>query len=286
MRADAPLVSAIIPVYNQERYLRLAIDSVLAQTFRDFELLVVDDGSTDTTPEIIASYGDRLRSFRKPNGGGASALNFGIREAQGKWIAWLSSDDLWEPTKLARQIAALERRPSAAFCHADAYVIDSEGGIRERQFLPNPSTRRARMLLLIRGCFINGLTVLIRRDVFDEVGLFDEEDRLAYDYDMWFRIAPRYDFVHVPEPLARYRIHPGQASRNKEAIERAGKRVVRRALRRCDPLLGAIGVVLRFRDVLAVLPWQVSPRGAHATIGDRLIAAKDSLFVLVNPDAP
>src|SRR5712692_1331271 len=106
-----PEVSAIIPVYNQERYLREAIDSVLAQTYHDFELLVVDDGSTDATPETIASYGPGIRAFRKTNGGGASALNLGIRQARGGWIGWLSSDDIWEPSKLARQMAALREMP-------------------------------------------------------------------------------------------------------------------------------------------------------------------------------
>ncbi|HKZ63072.1 MAG TPA: glycosyltransferase [Thermoplasmata archaeon] len=282
----APYVSAIIPVYNQERYLGSAIDSVLGQSFRDTEVLVVDDGSTDRTPEIIAAYGSRVRRFRKPNGGGASALNLGIREARGTWIAWLSSDDLWEPTKLERQVAAVRSQPDAAFSYTDAYVIDSDGRIVERQYLPNPKGRRARMLLLARGCFINGIGVLIRKDVFEAVGLFDEADRLTYDYDLWFRIAPRYEFLHVPEPLVRYRVHPGQASKNLAAMERSRKRVISRALRRYGSVYGTLALALRLRDALVDLPWHVSPRGRRATVWSRVMAAGDSLKALVNPGSP
>lgn len=281
-----PLVSVIIPVYNQERYLASAVESVLNQTFSDFELIVVDDGSTDRTPDVIASFVSRIRALRKPNGGGASALNLGIQEARGAWIAWLSSDDLWEPTKLERQIAEIRRQPTYAFSYTDAHIVDAEGLIVERQHLPNPRTRRARMLLLVRRSFINGIGVLVRRDVFKDVGLFDEENRFTYDFDMWSRIAPRYDFLHVPEPLVRYRVHQGQASRNIAAMERSRKRVISRALRRYGRVYGTLGVVLRGVDAVLKVPWQLSPRGGRLTIGFRAREAIESARVLVNPDAP
>ena len=140
------------------------------------------------------------------------------------------------------------------------------------------------MLRLARQCFINGIGVLIRRDVLEDVGLFDEEDRLTYDYDMWFRIAPRYDFLHVPEPLVRYRVHPGQASENRAAMERARKRVISRGLRRYGPVSGTLGFILRSYDAIVEFPWYVSPRGGQATIRNRLLAAVDSLKALVDPD--
>jgi len=280
-------VSVIIPVYNQERYLGAAIDSVLAQTYRDFEVIVVDDGSTDGTPEIIASYLPRIRGFRKPNAGGASALNLGIREAQGDWIGWLSSDDLWEPTRLARQMEALRERPTAGFVFSDFVKIDPDGGVIGEVRAACPSGKRGLQLALVRRCFVNGCTTLIRREAFARVGLFDERDRFAPDYDMWFRILRHYEALHVPEPLVRYRIHPGQASANPAAIQQASRRVVSRALREMGAIPGALGAALYLREQLLLLPWRIEPppRGA----GLPLLAAMRDLFefllLLVSPPA-
>jgi glycosyltransferase involved in cell wall biosynthesis len=277
----------IIPVYNQdESYLREAIGSVLAQTYRSLELIVVDDGSTNGTPEVIASYGPRLRSIRKPNGGVASALNAGIREARGEWIAWLSSDDLWEPDKLARQLEALRGARSVGLVYSDSLVIDSLGNVLDRQSCPNPSTVRRRLVRLVRGCFINGCSTLVRRAVFDDVGPFDEGDRLTPDYDLWLRMVPHYDVLHVPEPLVRYRIHSGQTSARREEVERAGKRVASRALRRMGPALGGLGAVLRLKDEIASLPWRIRRTGGGCSLASRVKAVADSLRYLVRPDAP
>lgn len=286
MGATGPLVSAIIPVYNQERYLGSAIDSVLGQTFRDFELIVVDDGSTDRTPEVIASYGSRVRAFRKPNGGGASALNLGIREARGEWIAWLSSDDLWEPTKLERQVAAIRGNPSAALLYTDVLQIDAEGHALGRQHFPCPADPRERAILMVRRCFINGSSTLIRGDVFTAVGLFDEADRLTPDYDMWLRVVGRYEVVHIPEPLIRYRIHPGQTSANVHAMQRSGRRVAGRALRRMGPGLGAWGALLRLKDEVAVFPWRVQRKGGNQSISGALEVFADTFKALANPGTP
>lgn len=278
------LVSAIIPVYNQERYLAEAIESVLGQTFEDVELIVVDDGSTDRTPEIIAGYRGGLRAFREPNSGWASALNLGIREARGEWIGWLSSDDLWEPPKLARQFEALQKSPSAGVIYTDDLVIDSEGRVLGRRQFPSPRTRRARLLGIVRHCFINGSSTLVRRDVFERVGLFDEKDRYTADYDLWLRIAEEHEFLHVAEPLVRYRIHPGQISWGREVMERAGGQVASRALRRMGPGLGALGAALLLKDELAILPWQVKRSGGGLSLANRAVAFIASLRVLVNPD--
>jgi glycosyltransferase involved in cell wall biosynthesis len=277
------LVTAVIPVYNQERYLGEAIDSVLGQTFRDVELIVVDDGSTDRTAEVIASYGSGIRTVYKPNGGNASALNRGIREARGRWIGWLSSDDLWEPTKLARQIAVLEREPSVDLIYTGYYVIDPEGRVLERVTPPFPPTHRKFMLRLVRRCFVNGSSVLVRREVFNEVGFFDEADRLTSDYDLWLRMAPRCNFRGIPDPLVRYRIHPGQLSRKREAMERSRKRVAARGCRRMGSLTGATAAVLRLRDEALLAPWLV--RTGQATPRSRALAFADTLHLFVNPDA-
>src|SRR3990170_7611608 len=112
-------VTVVIPAYNMASFLPEAIESVLSQTYHDFELLIVDDGSTDETPRILAGFGDRIRVVRQENRGGAAALNTGIRSAQGDWIAWLSAYDAWEPTKLESQIRALARKPDAGLIYTD-----------------------------------------------------------------------------------------------------------------------------------------------------------------------
>ena len=114
-----PLVSVVIPVYNGTNFLKEAIESVFAQTFTDYEILVVDDGSTDGTWDLIQSYGPRVRGLHKENGGVASALNLGIREMRGTYFAWLSHDDLWLPEKLARQVELLKSNPQFRACYTD-----------------------------------------------------------------------------------------------------------------------------------------------------------------------
>ncbi len=278
-------VSVIIPVYNQERYLAEAIDSVLVQTYRDFELIVVDDGSTDRTPEVIAAYAGRIRAFRQPNAGNASAFNHGVREARGEWLCWLGSDDVWEPTKLERQMEAVRGRgPSVAVAYTDVTVIDAGGRPLERARSPDPPRGRRLLLSLVRSDYINVSSILLRRSMLDEFGMLDEADRISSDYDLWLRLAGRCEFLHVPEPLIRYRVHPGQISQRRDAMERTGKRAAARAVRRMGPLWGAAGAVLRFVDEVRILPWQVS--GGHYSLTNRLHALVDYAKILVNPQTP
>src|SRR5437867_7033177 len=143
-----PKVSVVIPVYNQGGYLREALDSVIAQTYRETEIIVVDDGSTDNTPSVMASYGDRIIGLHKANGGGASAINLGTKIARGKWIAWLSADDLWEPNKLSRQLQVVETKPSVALVYTDYCWIDPEGRTTGRRHTHQPGSRRRALLRL------------------------------------------------------------------------------------------------------------------------------------------
>jgi glycosyltransferase involved in cell wall biosynthesis len=281
-------VSAIIPVYNQDRYLAAAIHSVLAQTCRDFEVIVVDDGSTDRTPEVIASYGDRIRAYRKANGGVATALNHGIRQARGDAVGWLSSDDLWEPSKLERQLEVLASRPEVGLVYTDVWVIDAADRVLRRTSSPVQETGRRFVRSLLRHCFVNGTSVLVRRSVFDAVGLFDERIQIATDYDMWLRIAQAgYEFVHIPEPLARYRVHPAQDSFTKSrVVTRSGRRVAARALHRMGSVQGAAGAVLRLKDDFVAFPWWIRPSGGGYSLSGGLGGVLDAVKVLVNPEAP
>jgi glycosyltransferase involved in cell wall biosynthesis len=272
-----------MPVYNGSPFLRQSLDSILAQTYADFEVIVVDDGSTDNTPEILASYGPRIRTFRKPNGGGASAINFGIGQAHGDWIAWLSADDLWEPTNLERQAATIAEDPFIGLLYTDFATIDAEGNVISRVHLPPPPTRPARVVAIMRRCFINGCASLIHRDVFTDVGLFDEADRVAYDYDMWLRIVPRFEIRYLPETLAYYRVHSGQLSRRWEVMDRARRRVRSRAIRRLESGLALRSAFFLAKDFVSILPWKLKPSGGGYWLSRVALGLADGFRAFVNP---
>lgn len=209
---ESPLVSVIIPVHNGTNYLAEAVQSVLAQTYDAVELIIVDDGSTDGTWGLIESFGAAVQGIRKENGGVASALNVGITAARGTYIAWLSHDDLFLARKLARQVELLESRREYGACYTDYSVIDGHGRVLRTQRTPDLPRNDLRRHLFGR-MFINGSTMLIARNCFDEVGLFREELKTTQDAEMWLRLLDCWDIGRVPEVLGLYRIHPGQDSR-------------------------------------------------------------------------
>lgn len=215
--SNHPGVTVVIPVFNGTNYLRYSIESVFAQTFGDHELVVVDDGSTDDTWPLIQSFGSRLRGFRKANGGVASALNLGISNARGKWIAWLSHDDLFLPAKLEKQVAFLTRSPEFRACYTDYFVGDSEGKILRG--VETPWYPRARAMRALFGrSYIGGSTMLIERSCFDVVGPFAEKWRYTQDTEMWLRVLRKFEIGRVPEKLAVERTHPTQGSRGIEVM--------------------------------------------------------------------
>lgn len=207
---NLPLVSAIVPVYNGENYLREAIESILSQTYPNIEIIVVDDGSIDSTREIMASYGDKIRSIHKENGGATSALNCGIRAMNGEWFAWLSHDDLWEQTFIEKQIANLQAHPECMFSYSGFYNIDSDGIILNK--IPALWYDKGKDLrhMIVYGEYTYGITVVINRKCFDEVGVFDKKWKYVQDTDMWFRLFQKYDACYVSELLAKRRVHPCQ----------------------------------------------------------------------------
>ena len=212
-------VSIIIPVFNGSNYLAEAIRSGLAQTHNNIEVIVVNDGSNDEgrTEQIANSFGRAIRYFSKENGGVSSALNAGIREASGDWIAWLSHDDVFSTGKIEKQLRHLKNVPTADVCYTDYYVIDNDGA--EQGQLKMPSFHREAQLRHLFQCmFICGSTTLVRRTVFDLVGTFDESLKYAQDADMWLRLAAATEFTHVPEPLIGWRYHAAQGSKNEKRM--------------------------------------------------------------------
>uniref|UniRef100_C6E5K3 Glycosyl transferase family 2 n=1 Tax=Geobacter sp. (strain M21) TaxID=443144 RepID=C6E5K3_GEOSM len=210
MSSFSPLVSIIIPVYNGSDYLREAIDSALAQSYGNIEILVVNDGSRDEgkTEAIAISYGDKIRYIPKQNGGVASALNLGIREMTGEYFTWLSHDDLYYPAKTEEQVRLLEEAGGDAVVYSDYEYIDPSGNYLGTKMAKSSGVKYS---LIMEGT-INGCTVMIPRRYFDEIGLFDLALRTTQDFDMWFRLAEHYPFLHQAKVLVKSRVHPNQGS--------------------------------------------------------------------------
>lgn len=202
-----PKVSIITPAYNHVNFIRHTIDSVLNQTYRDFEHIVVDDGTTDGTAEALKSYGNRIKYIRQENRGTAAATNAGVRASSGEYIAILDSDDAWLPQKLERQMPIFDQFPDTAAIYSHAYVIDAAGKLKEGVLLGQPFSQDGAFADLLRDDPIPLLTAVVRRDCVDRLGGFNEGLPSISDWDLWIRISARWPIAFVPEPLALYRIH-------------------------------------------------------------------------------
>jgi glycosyltransferase involved in cell wall biosynthesis len=221
----APSVSVIIPTFNSGQYIATAVDSALAQERVDVEVLVIDDGSTDATGEILRRYGDRIHYIYQPNSGVSTARNTGLASARSRYLAFLDSDDAWHPNKLARQLDALEKNPDAGACYSAFTVTDSELSplyIHRGE----PETTVLEDLLLKGNWVSTPSTVLCERALFTKVGGFDPELSLCADWDMWLRLAAVTDFVYIDESLADYRKHGENMSGNVALLERDSLRVL------------------------------------------------------------
>ena len=206
------LVSVVIPAFNQSRFLEEAVRSVFDQTLDDFEIIVVDDGSTDDTAQRAAAIRDpRFRYVYQENQGLSAARNTGIRASQSRYLSFLDSDDLFEPNKLELLVGALEDQPAAGLAAGQAVPIDSSGNPVGRMFDTPPSDDPAELLL---GNPLHVGSVLLRKEWQERVGFFDETLRSYEDWDMWLRLAcAGCRFVWIPEPVSRYRFHREQMTR-------------------------------------------------------------------------
>ena len=192
-------VSVIIPTYNRGWILRQAVDSVLGQDFEDFELIVVDDGSTDNTREILAAYGNDIVVLEQNNRGVSAARNRGIAGASAPLIAFLDSDDLWKPQKLSRQVEFFSAEPQTLICQTEEIWI--RNGVRV-----NPKKRHHKFSGMIFEpslalCLVSPSAVMMRSELFERVGMFDESLPACEDYDLWLRVSCRYPVDLIDEPL-------------------------------------------------------------------------------------
>ena len=221
--ADATRFSVIVPAFNAATTVGSAIASVLSQTRTDFEVIVVDDGSTDATRETVERISDpRVNLASQPNRGPSAARNAGIKLARGELISFLDSDDLWLPSYLGRAAHALEATANVGFAYTDAYAFDSHSGKvrrrtamgRMRPPIPPPEDRDAFLLELLERNFIYNSTT-VPKSVLEAVGGYDEAKTTAEDYDLWLRIITHgYRAAWIPGEHALYRLHAAQESRN------------------------------------------------------------------------
>lgn len=215
-----PEVAVVIPAYNAAATIGETLGTLASQTHGDFEAIVVDDGSGDSTALIAGSTGDpRIRVVQVPNGGVANARNHGIRLSDSRYVAFLDADDLWHREKLERQLGALRGAPGSGMCVTGAVRIDARS--RELEAMPLLETEATCEALLLNsmmvGCLSSGL---VRRDVLDQVGWFDPRFSQAADYDLWLRLSTATRFVVLSDPLVRYRSAPGNMSSNPGLLER------------------------------------------------------------------
>lgn len=204
-------ISVIIPAYNHARFLPQAVESVINQIDSADEIIVVDDGSTDATSNIVFPYLKYVSYIYKANGGTSTALNTGIRRAVGNWICWLSADDLFMPDKLKKQREYVEKHPQIGLIYTDFYVVDEKAGriISHEKPPQYPDQKTWTQTLLKTGCLFNGSTTMIRTSLFYKAGLFLPELLHSQDYNMWIRLSRFCEFGYIPEPLVKYRWHSG-----------------------------------------------------------------------------
>ncbi|MBE9039697.1 glycosyltransferase [Oscillatoriales cyanobacterium LEGE 11467] len=224
-----PTISVIIPVYNGAGTIQETIESVLNQTFTDFEIVVIDDGSKDNTVDVVKSIGDyRVKVFSYANAGQGESRNRGIDRATGEYLAFIDADDLWTEDKLEKQLAALQENPHAEVAYSWVnYIDESSKFIRQGGRIEVNGDAYGHLLLT--DFLENGSNPLVRREAFDEVGNFDKDLPPAEDWDMWLRLAAKYDFVCVPQAQILYRMTSTSQSTNVVRLERSCRRVLDRA---------------------------------------------------------
>jgi glycosyltransferase involved in cell wall biosynthesis len=224
-----PTISVIVPAYNVERTILETIKSVQQQTFSDFELIVINDGSTDRTLELLNTVTDpRLKVFSYTNGGLPTARNRGISHATGEFIAFLDADDLWTPDKLELQLAALQQHPEAGVAYSWTYFKD-EQGVHSYADESNRFEGNVYADLLVKNFLHNGSNPLIRKQAIESVGEFDPTLKSCEDWEFYLRLAAKWPFLLVPKPQILYRQSSGSMSSKVEVMEKYLLLVIERA---------------------------------------------------------
>jgi glycosyltransferase involved in cell wall biosynthesis len=289
-----PLISVIIPAYNAEKTIQETIESVLNQTFTDFELIVINDGSQDATLKVINSIpDDRLKVFSYPNAGVSASRNRGLAKAAGEFIAFLDADDLWTPDKLEAQLKALQANTQAAVAYSWTDYIDESG-----QFL-HPGKHITEngdvyAKLLVTNILDNGSNYLIRREALNKIGGFDESLFGPEDWDLAIRLAANYQFVAVPRPQILYRMSTHSISFNLSRQEAQCLTVIERSFHQAPESLqylkkqslANLYQYLSFRVLEAPLERKTAQAAAHclfqAVRNDLSVLRRSRLMLIVS----
>lgn len=212
-------VSVIIPTYNRAGYLHEALVSIFNQTLPPWEVIVVDDGSTDDTAEVVRNAAGPVRFHRQDHQGVAAARNLGLAQARGDLIAWLDSDDLWEPDFLATVVPLLAEDPGLGGAYTGITMIDDTGAVlRTSSRVESPGSLYD---ALVRDCFLATPSIVVRKTCFDQIGGFDPQFRISEDYDMWLRLSKHHRFVGVCRPLVRIRVHAANTMSDVDTLVKA-----------------------------------------------------------------
>jgi glycosyltransferase involved in cell wall biosynthesis len=225
--ANAPVISVIMPVYNAERYLTEALDSILAQTFGDFELILIDDGSTDGSAEILNQYAtvqDRIRLFRRPNTGLTKALNECLRLARGEFVARMDSDDICTPDRFEKQVTYMRAHPDVVLLGGAYDLVDGGGRFLRRVTQPQDDAALQQSCLDGRTPICHPLA-LMRREAVLKVGGYDESFLVAQDLDLWLRLGEVGKLANLPDVLLQYRQHEDSISERKQELQVRNMRI-------------------------------------------------------------
>ena len=227
-----PKVSVIIPTYNRCAWIKHAIDSVLQQTYQDFELFIIDDGSTDITKGILSEYEDKIKYFYQSNRGPAAARNLGIEKSTGTYICSLDSDDRWVKSKLETQVKLVSENPHITICYTDEIWIRK--GIRVNQKKIHQKYSGWIYQRCLPLCIISPSSVMIHREVFEKVGNFDEEMKVGEDYDLWLRISQIYPITFINKnKIIKYGGHEDQLSHKFWGIDQYRVKALEKMLKNC-----------------------------------------------------
>ncbi|MGQ9611024.1 MAG: glycosyltransferase family 2 protein [bacterium] len=227
------MISVIIPTYNYGEFVSYAIKSVLCQTYQDFELIIVDDGSTDNTKEIVQEFVNsdkRIRYLYQKNRGLSSARNTGIKASRGMFIAFLDADDIWFPEKLEYQMEIMKNIHSIGLVGC-GYINFNYNDGNTQIIIPDQELDLARELTVKNAIYGSASGVLVKKECFERVGLFDEKLKAAEDWDMWLRIIKHYDIRFVDKPMVKIRIHNRNMSKNVERMRNAQIQVLRKNIK-------------------------------------------------------
>ncbi len=244
---ESPAVSCVIATFNRAKFLPATIDSVLNQSFRDFELIVVDDGSTDNTRAVLERYGSRLRYLYQPNGGASAARNFGVRQAQAAWIAFQDSDDLSLPNHLASLYGRARKISACGMVFANGNYLSGSAQSRGKETIIAAAKSRqlaekgVRLVDLFEKSILRVQAALISKQAYDRLGGHDESLRICMDLDLGLRMLMNFPVAYLDEVLFSYRIHEGNIGRNEELRLTENIRVIEKLIREYPEARGLIG---------------------------------------------